>query len=200
MKLKFAVLSIFFLCVLNPPAQPAGFLDFKQVEIGKEVPNFSLVDLEGNAHPLSDYSGKVVVLHFWSATCPFVLRYEKRIQSIAADYADKNVVVLGIDSNENETLKQIQKVAKKRELNYAVLMDPENKVADQFGAITTPHVFIIDTEGKLVYEGAIDDQGWSEENPVKERFVRNALTQVLAHEPVANAETKTVGCTVKRAF
>ena len=178
----------------------ADFLDKKVVKLGEAVPDFTLQDLSGQAHQLSSYRGKVVMIHFWSAKCPFVLRYDGRLKEITADYQGKNVVVLAIDSNSGETLDQIKKVAGERKVNYPILMDPGNQIADQFGAITTPHVFIVDQAGKLVYEGAVDDQGYAEHNPVNQTYARDALDAVLSGAPVANPKTKTVGCTVKRVF
>ena len=192
----------FFLLVmfLSTSLWAAGFLDKKVVKLGEAVPDFKLKDITGTEHPLSQYRGKVVIIHFWSATCPFVVRYDTRLKELASDYASREVAVLGVDSNFNETPDQIKKVAEKRKVNYPILLDPGNKVADQFGAVTTPHVFILDREGKLVYEGAVDDQGWSEENPVKVQYVREALDAALSGSPVPHPQTKSVGCTVKRAF
>ena len=140
------------------------------------------------------------MLHFWSATCPFVVRYDGRLKQITDDYIGHEVVVLGIDSNSNEMPDQIRKVGSERNINYPILIDPGNQIADQFGAITTPHVFIIDQEGKLVYEGAVDDQGWSEANPVTKHYVREALDAALSGNAVPSPQTKSVGCTIKRAF
>ena len=178
----------------------ANFLEKKVVQIGKPVPDFTLEDTTGEAYRLSDLRGKTVMLHFWSATCPFVIRYSERLKAIAGDYQDQGVVVLGIDSNFNETADQIKTVAGKQGVNYPILIDSGNQVADQFGAITTPHVFIIHSNGELIYEGAVDDQGWSEENQVTIRYARDALEASLSGANVAHPVTKTVGCTVKRAF
>ena len=194
-------LSFFLLIMfLSSSLWASGFLDKKVVKLGEAVPDFELTDISGAEHPLSQYRGKVVMIHFWSATCPFVVRYDARLKEIASDYASREVTVLGIDSNFSETPDQIKEVARKRKVNYPVLIDPGSKVADQFGAVTTPHVFILDREGKLVYEGAVDDQGWSEENPVKVQYVREALDAALSGSPVPHPQTKSVGCTVKRAF
>lgn len=178
----------------------ADFLDKKVVKLGETVPDFTLQDFLGQNHQLSSYRGKVVMIHFWSATCPFVVRYDERLKQITADYQDKDVAVLAIDSNSNETLDQIKKVAEERNVNYPILIDPGNQIADQFGAITTPHVFIIDQEGKLVYEGAVDDQGYAEHNKVKTSYTRDALDAALSGSAVPNPQTKSVGCTVKRVF
>jgi peroxiredoxin len=178
----------------------ADFLDHKVVKLGEAVPDFTLQDLSGQTHQLSDYKGKTVMIHFWSATCPFVIRYHSRLNEIADEYGPKGVVVLAIDSNSNETPEQMKQVAEERGVNYPILVDPANVVADQFGAITTPHVFVIDPDGKLAYEGAVDDQGYAEHNKVGKTYTRDALDSVLSSAPVAHPQTKSVGCTVKRAF
>ena len=175
-----------------------GFLEKKVVKLGETVPDFALSDTEGKSVRLSSFRGKPVMIHFWSAKCPFVLRYEERFQNITSDYQNQGVTVFAIDSNENEPLDEIKKVAAERKLNYPVLRDPANQVADQFGAVTTPHVYIIDGEGVLRYEGAVDDQGWAEDNTPKIHYVRDALDAVLVGKDVPVTETKTVGCTVKR--
>jgi peroxiredoxin len=177
-----------------------NFLTKKQVKLGDEVADFELPTTRGDKVRLSSFKGKIVMIHFWSAKCPFVARYEDRIQNITKDYEEKNVKVIGIDSNSNETFEQIREAANKSNINYPLLIDEGNKIADQFGAITTPHVYIIDKEGKLAYEGAIDDQGWDEKNTAKHKYVREALDALTAKspKPVPFPETKTFGCTIKR--
>ena len=176
-----------------------SFLDKKQVKLGETVPAFRLNDAQGQEIELGALKGKIVFLHFWSATCPFVKRYEDRLREIAESYKDKGVVLYAINSNSNEDLNLIQETARERSLNYPVLIDKGNIVADQFGAITTPHVFILDAQGRLAYEGAVDDQGWSESDTVRQNYARDALEALLSGQPVATPQTKTVGCTVKRA-
>ncbi len=174
------------------------FLAKKSVQLGSEVADFSLKGIDGQQVKLSELRGKVVMLHFWSAQCPFVVRYEERLRKIASDYGAKGVAVYGIDSNVTEPEDRIKQVAAERKLNYPVLLDPDSRIADQFGAITTPHVFIIDKEGKLAYEGGVDDQGWGEKDPVSKNFTRDALDALVAGQPVPVTQSKTVGCTVKR--
>jgi len=181
------------------PVQAQDFLAKKVVEIGKEVPDFNLPDAAGKEYALLDLRGKIVMIHFWSTSCPFVKRYEDRLQQLTRDYTAQDVVVLGIDSNVSETVEDIQKAARERGVNYPVLVDRGNKIADDFGAITTPHVFILDKTGKLVYEGAVDDQGWSEDNPVTKNYAKDVLEALLSGSPVPHSTTKTFGCTVKRA-
>ncbi len=192
---------IFFLLFLafSTSLWAVNFLEKKVVKLGEVVPDFKLKNTTDKAHQLSSYRGKPVMIHFWSATCPFVMRYEERLQEIMDDYSKRGVVILAIDSNADESVKHIKEIAERRKVNYPILIDPKNKVADQFGAITTPHVFIVDKNGKLIYEGAVDDQGWSEDNPVKKHYVREALDAYLSGLPIPNSKTKSVGCTVKRA-
>jgi len=174
------------------------FLAKKEVKLGKKVADFTLPDSSGKVHQLSDYRGKIVVIHFWSAECPFVMRYENRIKELANLYKDKEVVVLGIDSNVTESREQIRQAIQQRAINYTVLMDQDSKIADRFGAITTPHVYILNRKGRLLYEGAFDDQGWAARNPVKTPYVREVLDAIIAKKTVPFSETKTYGCTVKR--
>ncbi len=196
MKRVFIFLAVFL--TFSTTLWAVNFLEKKAVKLGQVVPDFKLQDTSGKEHRLSGYRGKPVMIHFWSADCPFVMRYEEQLQEIANDYSKRGVVILAIDSNANETVSHIKEIAGKRKENYSILIDPSNQVADQFGAITTPHVFIIDKEGKLIYEGAVDDQGWSEDNPVKKRYVREALDAYLSGVPIPNPKTKSVGCTIKR--
>lgn len=192
------IFFVFFGLMICSAVWAEDFLARKQVKLGEPMPDFALRDLQGNTVELPDLKGKVVMLHFWSAQCPFVVRYESRLQAITGDYGDRGVAVYAIDSNVTETPERIKKEAEKRHLNYPILLDPESKIADQFGAMTTPHVYIIDKEGVLRYEGAVDDQGWGEKDPVTTSYAREALDAVLAGKPVPNPQTKTVGCTVKR--
>ncbi len=192
------ILPLFLMMLMASPVFAEDFLARKSVQAGKEVADFSLQGLDGRSVKLSDLRGKVVMLHFWSAQCPFVVRYEERLQKITADYGDKGVVVYGIDSNITESRDKIEKVAAERKLNYPILLDPDSRIADQFGAITTPHVFIIDKEGRLAYEGGVDDQGWGEKDKPTRHYTRDALDALIAGKPVAVPQSKTVGCTVKR--
>jgi len=195
---RISILVLSFLIFSAPLLAAVNFLDNKAVKLGEAVPDFELKDTAGTSHKLSGYKGNIVMIHFWSATCPFVLRYDEQLKQITEDYQKQGVVVLGIDSNTDEKIEDIKKVAEARKVNYPIFLDPGNKVADQFGAITTPHVFILDKEGKLIYEGAVDDQGWSEDHKPEKFYVRNALGQVLKGEAVTVSKTKSVGCTIKR--
>ena len=198
MKIKIFSIALVTGMTIASALMAQEFLAKKEVRLGKKVADFALPDSSGKVHKLSDYRGKIVVIHFWSAECPFVVRYENRIKEITNLYKNKDVVVLGIDSNATESRGQISRAIQQRAINYTVLMDQDSKIADRFGAITTPHVYILNRKGRLLYEGAFDDQGWAARNPVKTPYVREVLDAMIAKKTVPFSETKTYGCTVKR--
>ena len=177
-------------------AQPAHHTDHAQ--LGAVVPDFTLTDHQGRHHTLAQYRGQVVLLDFWSATCPISARYEERLKQIATEYAAQGVVTLAIDANKNETLEQIQRVAAERQVPFPILLDSGNMVADQLGGRTTPHVFVLDGQGRLVYQGAVDDEGLMGNHPVTRRYLREALDAVLDGRPVTTPETEPFGCSIKR--
>ncbi len=183
---------------LSMPASAQDFLQFKVVKFGDPVPEFELKDTNGNLVKRTDFKGDVLMLVFWSANCPYVVRYDPRINKIAEDYKNKGVKVVGIDSNQNESLEEIKKSIQERNVQYPILVDPGNLIANQYGAITTPHVFIIDKSGLLVYSGSVDDQGWSDKNPISQQYARAALDATITDEVMEIWETKPFGCTIKR--
>lgn len=184
--------------LVAPNVLAQSFLSKKVVKIGEPVPEFVLKDTDGKEVKRTDFKGSILMVVFWSANCPFSKRYDPRINQIVKDYKDKNVVVVGIDSNSGETLDEIKKAVKERDLQYAMLLDPGNLIADQYGALTTPDVFIVDKSGLLVYEGAVDDQGWSDKNPITANYVRAALDATITNEILVTPQTDTFGCTIKR--
>ena len=131
-------------------------------ELGAEAPGFTLKDVStGDEVSLSDYEGKTVVLVFHSTTCPwFFMRenagYDRVLIPMAAEYADKDVVFLGINANKNESTASIAEYVAEHETGYKVLKDEGNTVADAYGAQVTPHIYVINKEGELVYRGAIE--------------------------------------------
>lgn len=196
MKRALACLVLSALAAGSAAAQ--DFLAKKVVQIGRPAPDFELPDMAGNPVRLSSFKDKVVMIHFWSATCPYVDRYEGRLKSIAKDYVDRGVVVLGIASNVNEKPPQIQSVAQRRGVNYPILIDEGHQIADQFGAITTPHVYILDPRGSLAYEGGVDDELTRAQGDPTVPHARNAIEALLAGSAVPVAETRPFGCTIKR--
>ncbi|RJP27498.1 MAG: hypothetical protein C4527_12945 [Candidatus Omnitrophota bacterium] len=166
-------------------------------KIGDTVAPFTLKDAEGKEHDLGAVLGKkVVVLDFWSSKCPVSIAYEERLKAVQAKYADKDVVVFAIDSNAPNSVEEIATYAKKNKLNYPVLKDHGNKIADRFGAKVTPEVFVI-CKGKIIqYHGAVDDS--QNAANIKNTYLADALDAVLAGNEVDVKESKAFGCTIKR--
>jgi len=175
--------------------------------VGKAAPTFSLAGSDGKNHALSDYKGKVVVLEWVNYDCPFVKKHygSGNMQALQKKFAAKDVVWLSINSSApgkqgnfpaarvNELLKEKGAAPK------AYLFDPEGKTGTAYGAKTTPHMFVIDAKGVLVYAGAIDDKPSTDREDIKsaKNYVEVALVEVLAGKPVTTGSTKSYGCSVK---
>ncbi len=182
--------------------------DHAHAELGKDAPQFTLTDVEGKEHKLSDYKGKVVVLEWTCCTCPFVVRHqkqEKTMQNTFDSFKGKDVVWLAVDSTKpdhgggySDDMIKRWKNSDDVKLPYAVLRDAEGKVGHIYGAKTTPHMYVIDKEGKLVYSGAIDDNPHGEKKEAT-NYVSNAVESALAGSKVEVASTKPYGCGVKYA-
>jgi peroxiredoxin len=175
--------------------------------VDSAAPEFSLPDANGKTHSLSEYKGKYVVLEWFNPECPFVKKHygSDNMQKLQRDYTAKGVVWLTIDSNApgtegNLTPEQAQKVmASWKTKQTALLLDPESKVARLYGAKNTPDMIVINPEGKIVYEGAIDSKASPNPNdiPSSTNYVKAALDESLAGKPVSNPTTKPYGCSVK---
>jgi peroxiredoxin len=175
--------------------------------VGSAAPEFSSPDANGKTQSLSQYKGKYVVLEWFNPDCPFVKKHYGggNMQKLQEDYTSKGVVWLTIDSNApgtegNITPEQAQKImAQWKTKQTALVIDPESKVAKLYGAKNTPHMVVINPEGKIVYEGAIDSKASPNpaDIPSSTNYVKSALDESLAGKPVSNAQTKPYGCSVK---
>ena len=169
--------------------------------VGAAAPAFSLTDQGGNKVSLGDFSGKVVVLEWINPDCPFVQRHAraKTMLSLAQKYGEKGVVWLGINSTNYMNADTNRKWVEDNHLPYAVLDDHAGDVGRAYAARTTPHMFIIDKSGTLVYQGAIDDDQAGSKGSAAANYVDAALAEVLAGKPVSAPQTKPYGCSVKYA-
>jgi peroxiredoxin len=125
------------------------------IKIGEQAPQFELPDLRGHLLRLEDLQGKIVVVNFWSAECEWCQRVDRELIPYLDAWKDR-VKVLWIASNDSEPHNLIEKVASERKLP-TVLVDDQQKVADLYGAQTTPHFFVVDSGCKLSYQGAWND-------------------------------------------
>jgi peroxiredoxin len=165
------------------------------MEPGNFAPDFTLPDLEGTPHALSSYRGRVVVVNFWSAECPWAKRADSLLTQWLVEWGER-VVLLTVASNVNETQELIAEAARQRGL-APVLLDSGCQVADAWGAQTTPHVFVVDESGILRYQGAVDDVTFRQRES-KRFYVKEALDALLAGRLPEVASTPAYGCTIAR--
>src|SRR5947199_8761196 len=175
--------------------------------VGTNAPDFSLSDSKGKTQSVSQYKGKYVVLEWFNPECPFVKKHygSGNMQKLQGEYTGKGVVWLTIDSNAPESEgslspEQAQKVMKDWNTKQtALLLDPEGKAGRTYNARNTPHMFVINPEGKVIYEGAIDSK--ASQNPAdipsSTNYVKVALDESMSGKPVSNANTRPYGCSVK---
>src|SRR5438105_6881938 len=172
--------------------------------VGSAAPDFSAPDTNGKTRSLSEYKGKYVVLEWFNPECPFVKKHYGggNMQKLQQDYTSKGVVWLTVDSNApgsegNITADQAKKIMDSWKTHQtALLLDPESKVAKLYGAKNTPNMVIINPEGKIVYEGAIDSKASPNpaDIPASTNYVKAALDESLGGKAVSNAQTKPYGC------
>jgi len=175
------------------------------VEPGDHAPDFTLTDIHGVTHHLSDYTkaGKVVVLEWFNPDCPFVMKHHKRgktMKKLASEFKNEGVVWLAINSGapgeQGTGLERNLRAEKEYQIDYPIMFDESGEVGRAYGATNTPHMFIIGRAGEIVYAGAIDNAP----SPVRfgdVNYVRTALKQYLAGETVDISATKAYGCSVK---
>lgn len=177
-----------------------------QAKVGEPAPDFELQSVRGDeTHRLSDYQGKTVVLTWQGTGCPWnKMRenagYERILYPMAQDYKDQDVVFLAINSNKTEPEEQVAAYARQHQTPYPILKDPGNKVADLYGAQTTPHFFVIDKEGVLRYQGGFE-KAPANPNMVgqsDEAYLVPVLNALLAGEELPYQQTQPKGCRVFR--
>jgi peroxiredoxin len=168
--------------------------------VGEPAPGFTLSDSAGHEVSLGDLKGKVVVLEWTNPDCPFVQRHyrEGTMKRLETAYADRGVVWLTVNSTHYMDAKASAAFAETQKIDWPILVDQDGAVGRAYGAQTTPHMYIIDGKGTVVYAGAIDDDPRGSE-PASERtdYVAKALDEVLAGKAVSTPETKPYGCSVK---
>ena len=184
-----------------------GSVFAQKATLNESAPDFKLVDSNGNEHSLSDFAGKNVVLEWINYDCPFVKKHydSKNMQNLQAKYTEKDVVWLAICSSNkgkqgNFSAEEINKRSKKHNANFtAYLIDEDGKVGKMYGAKTTPHMYIINTEGVLVYAGGIDDKATTDVKDVKgaKNYIALALDELLSGKSVSTQSSTPYGCSVK---
>jgi peroxiredoxin len=179
------------------------------VTVGEPAPDFTLPDTAGNTHSLSEFQGKFVVLEWVNHDCPFVRKHydSANMQSLQKEFTAQDVVWLSINSSAPgkqghfDAAQWERLTAEKGAAPTAVLLDPAGEVGKLYGAQTTPHMYVIDPGGNLVYQGAIDDRPSPDKAdiPGSNNYVRAALSEAMAGQAVTHPTSKAYGCSVKYA-
>ncbi len=173
-----------------PAAEPA---------IGGAAPDFKLTTLDGKPFSLSEAARarNAVVVMFIATQCPYSNAYNDRMREMAAAYEKQGVLFVGINSNKSEPADEVAAHAKKHGFIFPLMKDPDNKVADLYNARHTPEIFLVDKSRTLRYHGRIDEN-YEEPSKVNSPDLKNALDALLANKPIAKAETRAFGCSIKR--
>jgi peroxiredoxin len=175
-----------------------------RVNVGAQAPKFSAKGADGKQHGLRDYAGKLVVLEWTNPVCPFTaVKYKSgTIQALQRYAASHQVVWLSIDTAAPDKAGYLtaaaarDRVAQTHATVTAFLFDTDGNIARSYGAKTTPSFFIVDRDGKLAYEGAMDDQVFADQGPGHE-YMKSALDDLLAGHRVKDSETQPQGCAIE---
>jgi peroxiredoxin len=163
---------------------------------GQPAPGFALPDLNGALHRLSDFRGRLAILSFWSAECPWSERVDHILLSYLKGWGER-AALLPIASNDNEEVALLARVAGERGLPL-LLHDQGHRVADLYGAQSTPHLFVVDENGILRYQGAFDDVTFRQRAPAQD-YLHQAVEALLAGRLPDPALTPPYGCALVRS-
>ena len=202
-----AALPVIAHCGGCGPSAPSAKVDHrhdKKASVGHAAPGFKLKDLNGKTHSLDQYKGKTIVLEWFNPECPFVVSSHRKggvLENMAKKMTSKNTVWLAVNSGAEGRQGHGKKVnssaAKKWKMDHPILVDASGKVGKSYGAKTTPHMFIIDSNGNLAYKGAPDNSPNGRRGKSYKPYLSNALADLAAGKKVRNASTSAWGCSVK---
>ncbi len=180
---------------------------WSDLAIGQKAPEFSLSGSDGKTYSSATYKGRWMVLEWFNPQCPFVKKHyvPGNMQRLQGAYTQRGVIWFSIDSSaagKEGFITPPQAAADRQQRgaqNTATLLDPSGTIGHLYGAKSTPHLFIINPEGKLVYQGAIDDHPSANPNdiPQSKNYVAQALDEGLSGRPISQPQTKAYGCFVK---
>jgi peroxiredoxin len=182
----------------------SGATGLSRVDIGAPAPVFTAKGADGKPHSLRDYAGKLVVLEWTNPVCPFTaVKYKSgAMQALQRYAASHQVVWLSIDTAAPDRAGFLTPAAARSRISLthatvtAFLFDVDGSIARSYGAKTTPSFFVVDRDGKLVYEGAMDDQVFADDGAGHE-YMKSALNDLLAGQHVKQPETQPQGCAIE---
>jgi peroxiredoxin len=174
---------------------------------GSAAPDFSVTDSKGKTQSVSQYKGKYVVLEWFNPECPFVKKHYGggNMQKLQEEFTGKGVVWLSVDSSAtgkegNLTPEQAEKKMTEWKMkSTALLLDPDGKAGQAYGAKNTPHMFVINPEGKVIYAGAIDSKATPNpaDIPTSTNYIKAALDESMSGKAVTTPSSRPYGCSVK---
>ncbi|MBX9790764.1 MAG: redoxin domain-containing protein [Pirellulales bacterium] len=173
--------------------------------LGRQIESFALPDFHGKARSLADFAEqKLVVVAFLGTECPLAKVYASRLVGLSKEFKSQGVAFVAIDSNLQDSMTEIGTFARIYELDFPILKDLDNRVADQFGAVRTPEVFVLDAERRIRYWGRVDDQygfqtgaGYAKPR-LQRRDLAVAIEELLAGKPVSEPVKPADGCLIGR--
>jgi len=179
-------------------------LQAKEIDLGSKLPSedIKMLDVSGKKISLGDAKGENGLLVIFSCnTCPWVIKWEDRYVELTKTYKPKGIGVIAINSNEttfqsSDSMEKMKEHAKDNNYNFYYAMDEGSRLAREFGASKTPHVYLFDKNDELVYRGAIDDNA-NKARKVKKPYVANAIDAMLNGNDIKYASTKALGCGIK---
>ena len=199
----FKKVAIFLLIVVSLSVIILAFTNKKQNENPEpvsaiKISEFKLSDIYKKEHSLSDYKdSKAILILFIATQCPVSNAYNTRMVGLYNEYHEKDIAILGINSNKQESLDECREHAENHGFKFPVLKDEKNIIADMFEASVTPEAYVLNPESyEILYHGRIDDS--RNEDNVESKDLAKALDEILAGKNVTVTKTKAFGCTIKR--
>lgn len=178
-------------------------LESSAIPMGTEAKDFTLMDVNGKEHSLDDFSdSKVLVIIFMCNHCPYVQAIWERLVDLQEQYDPEDVQLIAINPNtanedyEEETLEKMKEYAEDYEMNFPYLEDSDQSVAQDYGAICTPDIFVYDDDRRLAYHGRLDDN-WKDPSLVEKEELAEAIEALLADEKPSTKQKPAMGCSIK---
>ena len=170
--------------------------------IGSKGPDFSLPATDGSTYSLDSFAGKkALVISFTCNHCPYAQAYDDRFIDLANEFASKEVAFLAINPNDelnypDDSFEKMKERAAEKNFPFPYLRDESQEVAKAYGAVCTPHLFVLDGDHNLAYEGRIDDN-WQEPSAATAHDLRDAIEALTTGSPVPSPNTNPMGCSIK---
>ena len=189
---------------MGGPAGVAQATELSRVDVGAPAPQFTAKGADGKQHSLHDYAGKLVVLEWTNPVCPFTaIKYKSGAMQALQRYAvSRQIVWLSIDTAAPDKAGYLTPAGARARIEQthstvtAFLFDVDGNIARSYGAKTTPSFFVVNRDGKLAYEGAMDDQVFADDAAGRE-YVKSALDDLMAGRRVQKTETRPQGCAIE---